>query len=351
MAKKRFFKMVKIVFTAIMVFYGITTTLSIVAYNAFFIRMPTKNPDNVAGNYCYQRVAHRLPRQELDIPSGGNHLQGYFYPARNSYGTVVVCHGFHNGADDYLPVIEYFVKRSFDVLAYDGTGVYNSDGATLVGMSQQLIDLDNVLQFVSTNPQLSTKPLFLFGHSMGGYACASVLALRGAMVNACACVAPVNDASTLMMDVSRQYVGDWVLVSQGVFEGYQRAIFGDWLNYDGVGGINSVDIPVFIAQGLYDKLIPHDTLSITAHADKITNPNVTIYYQNGIQGGHTDLMYSKHATIYRQGIQQKLEECKHSTKQKRKIVSSVDHELYSQVNDHLFDQIVDVYLSTIYNAN
>ena len=347
MAKKRLLTMVKVVFTAIMVFYGITTTLSIVAYNAFFVKISPKSADVTAGNYCYERVEHRLARETLIIPSGGNDLQGYWYPAGQSYGTVVLCHGFHNGADDYLPIIEYFVSRNFDVLAYDGTGVYNSEGSGLVGMPQQLIDLDNVLQFVANHPDMSAKPLFLFGHSMGGYACASVLALRGTLVNACACIAPVNDASTLMMDVCKQYVGNWVLVSQGVFEGYQRAIFGEWLQYNGVDGINSVDIPVFIAQGLYDTLIPHDTLSITAHADQITNPNVTIYYQNGLQGSHTDLMYSKHATIYRQGIQQKLENCKYNTKRKKQIVATVDHDLYSQVNTELLDKIVQMYLDTI----
>ena len=339
--------MVKVAFTAIMVFYGVATTLSIVAYNAFFVKIFPKQLDTTPGNYCYQRIAHRLERTEVDIPSGQIELKGYLYTADNSNGLVVFSHGFHNGADDYLPVIEYLVDKNFDVLAYDGTGVYNSQGAGLVGMSQQLIDLDSVLQFVKNDQRLATKPLFLFGHSMGGYACASILALRGELVNACACIAPVNDASTLMMDVSRQYVGNLVVLSEGVLNGYQRSIFGEWLNYDGVGGINSVDIPVFIAQGLHDTLIPHDSLSITAHADKITNPNVQIYYVDGLQGDHTNLMYSMPATEYRLQVQSQIKQCGLNTKRKKQVVSSVDHELYSQVNEQLLDMVVQTYLATI----
>jgi len=339
--------MVKIFFTSIMVFYGIVTILSVVAYNAFFVRLHPKSAQTTPGNYCYQRLQHRLPREELDIASGDNQLRGYLYSSSNPYGLVVLCHGFHNGADDYLPVIEHFVTNGFDVLAYDGTGVYASEGGGLVGMTQQLIDLDNVLQFVQSNQRLASKPLFLFGHSMGGYACSAILALRGATVKAAACIAPVNDASTLMMDVSRRYVGNLVWVTKGVFEGYQRSIFGDWLYYDGVDGINSVDIPVFIAQGLNDSLIPHDSLSITAYADQITNPNVTLYYQDGLQGSHTDLMYSKEATRYRVDVNSRLKKCMGNVRRKKKLVSSVDHDLYSQVNTQLFDKIIQMYVQSI----
>ena len=82
------------------------------------------------------------------FPSDRWKLQGYFYPCKGAKGMVVVCHGMHAGADDYIPFIEYFVRSGYAVFTYDCQGTYASQGDSTVGMCTPLVNLDHALTFI-----------------------------------------------------------------------------------------------------------------------------------------------------------------------------------------------------------
>ena len=115
------------------------------AYDSFFKRYEKRNINTVFGEFDYSRVEQRLPRTTFFFPSGRWKLQGYFYPCRDAKGMVVVCHGMHAGADDYLPFIEYFVRNGYAVFTYDCQGTYASEGNSTVGMCTPLVNLDHAL--------------------------------------------------------------------------------------------------------------------------------------------------------------------------------------------------------------
>ena len=96
----------------------------------------------------YKLYKNALPREELTFLSKDVLLKGYYYSLKNPKGLVVVCHGMKSGADDYLPIIEFFYKNKYNVFSFDYTGTYDSKGKSTVGMCQPLIDLDNALTFV-----------------------------------------------------------------------------------------------------------------------------------------------------------------------------------------------------------
>ena len=333
-----------------------TVSSAVIAYDVAFPRYERPDYSVYPGEYCYDRVSHRLQRSEFYFNAGDTRLKGYFYPSEQSKGLVITVHGFHAGADDYIPIIEYMVKGGYDVFTYDSTGTYDSEGNSNVGLCQALVDLDKVLDYLKTSPY-ANKPKFLIGHSWGGYAAASVLALqKDSLIRSCALIAPMNSGYNMIYEKAEQYVGKVALAQKPILDLYQNMLFEDYTKYDGVIGINSTDSPVLIAQGLTDNVITYDGQSITAHKSEITNPNVVYYDGHGTQGDHNNIWHSSESANYQAKIKNELASIK---KQKQEqgvelthdeladFYKNVDHALYSQVNKDLMDKILTMFDSTL----
>jgi len=331
---------------------AMTVVSSVIAYDAFFTRYERPDYALYPGEYCYSRVQSRLTRKEFFYRTDESHLKGYYYPSTQGKGLVVVAHGYHAGADDYIPAIEYFVNNGYNVFAYDCQGTYDSYGEGTVGMCQSLVDLDGTLTYLSNTAPYCNQKLFLFGHSWGGYAVSSVLALHDD-IRAAACIAPMNNGSTIMVEKGEQYAGKIASMSKPLFDAYQTILFGDYVNYNGVKGINSVDIPVLIAHGVDDTIITYDKQSITAHKAEITNPNVRYYEGYGAQGGHDSIWHSKESVAYKGEIDGRLKKLQMergrdlTAQEKADFLQDVDHALYSAINPTLFAQILEMFDSQI----
>lgn len=308
-------------------------------YDSFFKRYERPDYSLVAGLYCRERIWD-VERRDFWIPHGSLRLKGYFYPARHSKGTVVLVHGIHAGADDYIPLALKFVENGYDVLSYDGTGTYDSEGDGTVGLSQGLVDLNGVLSYVKGGN--FKKPLFLVGHSCGGYAVTSVLALHKG-VSACAAIAPPNNCFTLILEKGTQYAGE--LAAQGLtaefLEAYQRRLFGSFSECSGVNGINEANVPVIIAHGLNDKVISFGKQSVIAHKHEITNKQVSYYLGTGRSDGHDSVWHSFRAAEYKEEIDEQAK--KMNKDEKAALFEKIDHAQYSEVNEELFEQILTTF--------
>ena len=352
--KRKLSRKQKILISSIAILTGFSGTVvgtTIIAYNALFPRFERPDYTLKAGNYCYERVQDSLHREELYFPSKSEKLKGYYYPAESSKGLVVVAHGYHAGADDYIPLIAYMVGCNYSVFTYDVTGTYDSEGDGQVGWCQSLIDLDYALQYVEKTEPYSGQPLFLIGHSWGGYAATSVLSLHK-NVRACAGIAPMNNAPMIMVEKGQQYVGKLADTAKPILTAYQKLLFKNYVKYNGVLGINSVDIPVLIAQGVDDKVITYDGQSVMARKEEITNPNVRYYEGYGLQGDHDNIWHSVRSAVYQQEVESQLKKLqkekgeKLTDDEKREFYKSVDHALYSEVNEELMQQIVAMFDQT-----
>ena len=322
-------------------------------YDSFFGRYEKKQSYNIYGEFDYSRVEHKLDRQLFNFYSGETKLQGYFYPATKPKGIVVVSHGMHAGADDYLPIIMYLVNNDYSVFTYDCKGTYNSEGDSTVGMITPLVDLDNALKYIEKDSYLSSKPLFLLGHSWGGYAVTSVLALHK-NIKACAAIAPFNSGYTLIYEKGEQYAGPFVGGIPKVFlDVYQKILFKNYTKYDAVKGINSTDIPVLIAHGNEDSVISFSYQSVISRKDQIRKNNVFYYVGTDENAGHNTIMHSKAAVKYQKKVAKELAQLKESKgealseKDLKDFCATVNHSLYSEVNDDLMCQIIDTFNKTI----
>lgn len=322
-------------------------------YDSFFPRYEKRDIDSVFGEFDYSRVDEKLIRTTFFFPSGRWKLQGYFYPCCGTKKMVVVCHGMHAGADDYLPFIAYFVRNGYAVFSYDCQGTYASEGNSTVGMCTPLVNLDHALTYIENDRQLSQYKLFLFGHSWGGYAATSVLSLHK-NICACAAVAPFNSGYTLFAEKGEQYAGSLTESVAGSFpkkflDTYQALLFKDYTKLDAVKGINSTDVPVFIAHGTRDFVISFHHQSVISHKDEIRKKNVTYYVGTGPHAGHNTILHSERAVAYQKQIEKELKQRKKEVdreltqEEKAEFCKGIDHALYSEVNPEMMQAIVNMF--------
>lgn len=324
-----------------------TATSSIVAYEKMFPRLERPDYALKAGEYCYERVRDRLLRTEFYYPVDDVRLKGYYYASAENKGLVVISHGMKSGGDDYLPMISYMVNAGYNVFSYNCRGTYESEGSDLVGMCQSLIDLEGTIKYIKSVDALSKMPLFLIGHSWGGYAATSVLSLCDG-IRACASIAAMHDACMLMTEKAEQYVGKIGKFPEPFFNLYQKLIFGDYVNCNAIRGINQSNIPVLVAHGVTDETISYEKQSVVAYKDEITNPYVRYYVGEGLQGSHTGIWHSEASEAYQMQVKADLralekEKGKLTYEEKAAFYSAVNHALYSEVNAELMNQIKQMF--------
>ena len=322
-------------------------------YDSIFPRYEKRDIYTIFGEFDYSRVADQLVRTTFFFPSGPWKLQGYFYPCYGAKKMVVVCHGMHSGSDDYLPFIAYFVQNGYAVFSYDCQGTYASEGDSTVGMCTPLVNLDHALNYIEKDRQLSQYQLYLFGHSWGGYAATSVLSLHKNICG-CAAVAPFNSGYTLFVEKGEQFAGDLKdsLICgfpKDFLDTYQALLFKDYAKLDAVKGINSTNIPVFIAHGTRDFVISFNHQSVISHKDEIRKKNVTYYVGSGAQAGHNTILHSERAVAYQKQVEKDLKRLKKeydrelTPEEQAAFCNGVNHALYSEVNAEMMQAILNMF--------
>lgn len=93
----------------------------------------------------------------------------FSYPKREYHGVIIFYHGLFCGYNNYLQLIEYFVKHDYIVVAFDFMGNMTSGGESIKGMP--IVDHDNksIINFVINHPRLKRYPLYTMGHSWGAH--------------------------------------------------------------------------------------------------------------------------------------------------------------------------------------
>ena len=341
-------------FTRFLAKTGFDLTQMIVAkkvYDAFFKRYEKPDYKITPGLINYELYKGVLPREEFYFKSQRTELKGYYYPNK-SKKLIVLAHGFHSGADDFLPIILYLVKNGFEVFTYDVKGTYDSKGDSTDGFCRFLIDLESAVKYVQKDRKFHGKNLYLLGHSCGGYAVSAVLNLvKG--VKAVASISGFSNGYTLLAEKGSQYAGEFATegVPKQFLDYYQKHIFGRYIDYLGVDGINKTNIPIFLAHGMEDEVIDYDLQSLISKRDELKNPNITYYFGTGLLAKHCSILYSENSNEYQEEVNDELKRIEKEYKrdkdtqyqEKEKYLKSVNHYLYSEINQPLFDQIIKIF--------
>ncbi len=328
--KQKVLRGIVVTLVIILIFAIINFAAAKIIYDSLFPRFDYSSYD-LALNLNYEEIKEEYPRKEVGVFSGNDiRLQGYLYGEGNK-GIIVVAPGLQSGADDYLSLILSLADMGWRVFSFDTTGSFMSEGEDSVGFCQETEDLLAVLDTIKHSKELKNLPLFLIGHSRGGYAAACALESEYD-IKAIATVSGANSPMEITIDTSKNYIGSFAYAGYPFLYAYQAMLFGtDMTSMSASESISQSDCPALIIQGAEDTVTPADTCSIYAHRDEIENPNVEyLVYSGEYQSGHTNLLFSKDATIYAEEIDRQYSKLK--GKYPEGIPEDIAEDFYSSID-------------------
>lgn len=82
---------------------------------------------------------------------------------------IMVIHGIGFGHSYLFPLINRFLEDGYMVFAYDQYASGTSEGKTFKTMTRGSVDIKYVLKFIESKSEFNKMPLYVFGHSWGGY--------------------------------------------------------------------------------------------------------------------------------------------------------------------------------------
>ena len=195
-------------------------------------------------------------------------------------------------------------------ISFDSNGntlrgyLYDGDGGSTVGLQQSKRDLLAAIAYAKTDGRTSGLPVYLYGHSLGGYAVAA--ALDEADVRAAVCVSGFDSPVQTMHGKAKEYAGIFADIQYPFLCRQNRFTFGSDADDTAVESINSVDTPILICYGENDDTIPYE-LSLRSHADEITNSNASFLGVGGkYRGGHSNMWLSGESARYMSELQDEL---------------------------------------------
>ena len=298
------------------------------------------------------------PRLNVEFHSGENILQGYIYGLENENpkALLVFSHGITVGHEMYINSLMWFVEQGYLVFAYDATGSCTSEGSGTVGLVQSALDLHNALLFAEQCERFEGLPVFLLGHSWGGYA---VAAVQNFDHNIQAAISVSGYADPVeMLELGAELntrMPNFAKAMTPFIWGYNKATFGEYSSLNAVDGINRSGIPNLIVHGELDDYVDFYRASIFSKQESITNPNAEFYAVSSPYANHENLWRGDEGNAYMLNFRQKLAELAEAyhgdelEEQLDKLYAQADRELTNQVNLEMlqrFDQFYQKNLPT-----
>ena len=274
-------KAVKALLVFLFSFFVISVCLTLLGERLAFGRRDAAPPTELR----YEESAAGA-RERVSFLSGKNMLRGWLYgPGADARGLVIVVHGLGGGADSLLPEIERFVAEGYAVLAYDGTGTRSSDGAGVRGLPQARRDLEAALSFVAGEERLRALPLYLYGHSAGGYAAACVLPEHPEIAGA-VCLAAFDRPVEEMLYQAREKAGLLSALGEPFLRLSCALRFGRDADASAAAALARCDTPALVIAGRDDETVPYRLSLLAAVSGREGRTRLLL------DGGHDDLRFS-----------------------------------------------------------
>ena len=252
-------------------------------FQFFYTRYDTLCPTDLTAEDLTQ------PAVPVTFDSNGNALSGYLI-GDGEKGVIVIVHGLRSGMDAHYAEADYFAAHGYTVFVYDGTGTRTSKGSSRESVSYARDDLIAALDWLEAG-EYGDLPVFLYGHSSGGYAAAAALERADAVAALCAFDDPIDT----MCDTVAPYAGFLVQLQRPFLSLWNRIEAGPDANESASACINASDTPILIVDASEDAVIPPKD-SLYMHADSITDPNAAYLMRSG---GQSEVWLSEDALAYR----------------------------------------------------
>ena len=242
--------------------------------------------------------------EACEFSSEDQTLAGYLYSGEAAgeapKGVVILAHGMGGGGQNgYMPFANAFAQAGYLVFAYDATGNDQSEGDSVEGLPRGLIDLDNAINYLCGREESDGLPLFLFGHSWGGYAVGTVLNLHPEVAGA-VIVSGFNESEDLIRHQGEQIVGGAVHLLAPYVSVYEALKFGDYAGLSAVDGMAQSNARIMIVHSRDDQTVPTEYGYDTFY--EAFGDNDRFHFVLYEDRGHDSLFYSEEARAYREEL-------------------------------------------------
>ena len=185
-------------------------------------------------------------------------LIGYIYTQKGlqNKGIFVFSHGYGGGGHHcYLDLINVVTKMGYFVFAYDATANDESEGDSIKGFTQGLLDCDKAISYVEKLRRFKDMPLYLFGHSWGAYSVSNALEFHPRVKGVIA-LSGFNEATSIFEANGGMYAGDKGLEFYEHIRNHEIELFGAMATHTAIESFKKSKAKVFIAHSLNDTTVP-----------------------------------------------------------------------------------------------
>ena len=212
----------------------------------------------------------------------------YFTDKEDVKGIIIMAHGIGGGGhNSYMSIANDFAQAGYYAFAYDVTGNDESEGSSVEGLPQGVIDLDHVISFVEQQEEFQGLPIGLFGHSWGGYSVVNSLN-EHPEVSCVVSVAGFSKSSDLLMAQGRQMIGPFIYVLIPYIKAIDDIKFGKYASETGMDGLAQTDAHIMVVQGGQDTTVPQDYGYDLYYEVYGNDPNYVFVYEPS--AGHNDIL-------------------------------------------------------------
>jgi len=339
-------KIAGFVLLAVLIIYIIASLIAVpVLFHQTFERTVPRE-EGLTAYLRYWDVEDQYPREAVSFLSGKNRLYGHLYGVGNPEGLVVISHGMGGGEESYLAEALFFVDHGYQVLCYSNTGCWDSEGRDCVGLNQSVLDLDAALDWVERDSRFGGVPVFLYGHSWGGYAVAAIFHFGHEEIAASVSVAGFDRAMPMIVEWGRDMLGPLIYAEAPFIWLNQKLTFGNTFSLSAVDAINSTDTPVLIIHGNADTTVGFNTVSIISQKNRFTNPNVSCFVcDQPEQNDHNNLFQSLDSIAYHDEMNKVYKEI--YDQYGGEIPEDVEREFYAGTDPFLTSKLDDQFMNRV----
>ncbi len=264
-------------------------------------------------------------------------------------GVVIVAHGLGGGGHTpYLSLIDAFARGGYYIFAYDATANGDTDGSSVEGFPQGIIDLEHAIKYVMQAPEYQGLPLTLFGHSWGAYSTASVLGLYPD-IEAAIVVAGFNESEDLILYQGEKYVGSTASLTTPYVYLYEQLKFTKkYADLSAIESMDGTDAGVMIVHSTDDSTVPTEYGYDKFYAEFSDDERFEfVLYEDR---GHSNMFYSDNAREYRRALEENYEKyveangLKYNEATKTEFMSAnLNKALYFELDTALTSQMISFY--------
>ena len=256
----------------------------------------------------------KLNRKRFIFKSNNNQdLVGYIYlkESNNIKGIIVIAHGLGGGGHNaYMNVADYFTANGYIVFAYDATGNDESEGNSVNGFPQGLIDLDYAIRFIKNNTEFEGLPIMLFGHSWGAYSAGNVL-IAHKDIKAVVMVAGINKSADIIKEAGEKMLGKGIYLLMPYISLIEKIKFGRYSSYSSISGFENSEAGIMLIHSSDDDTISYDNNFKIFYELYKNNPR--FIFVSYADRGHNYVYFSDASKVYRDEFNQRFAEYINST--------------------------------------